>query len=288
MPSLWRVVTAARDGLALVLIGSAAIVVFGVFGALLFDVVSSGLPRLSPEFVTDSPSDFGRLGGIGPILVSTAMILGVCFSVALPVGLGCAIWLSEYEAEEGGLIRLVRRSLDVLAGLPSIVFGLFGYAFFCQGLGLGFSILSGGLTLSCMVLPILVRSVEVALRAVPDDLRAAATALGFSKTATIRQLILPAALPGVLVGVILGIGRALAETAALLFTSGYVTRMPSSVSDSGRALSVHVYDLAMNVPGGDGAAYASAFVLLVLLIAMNTVATGLVQHWQRRKGWTVS
>ena len=281
----WRALAVPHDAVAHLAIWAAALLVVFAFGWILSDVAAQGASRLSLDLLVSAPSDAGRSGGIAPILISTALILGVCLCVALPLGLGTAVLLAEFSHDAHGFGRLVRRSLDVLAGLPSIVFGLFGYALFCVALGLGFSILSGGLTLACMVLPVLIRSIEVALRAVPDEIRAGAAALGFSKTAAIRGLILPAAAPGLAVGLILGIGRALAETAALLFTSGYVSRMPGSLYDSGRALSVHVYDLAMNVPGGDAMAYASALVLVALLVGMNALATGLVQYWQKRKGW---
>jgi len=284
VPWRWRVLAVPRDAVAHLVVWGAALSVVGAFAWILADVLGHGASHLSAEFLTAAPADAGRAGGIGPILVSTAWILGVCMAVAIPLGLATAVLLAEFARDTGGFGRLVRRSLDVLAGLPSIVFGLFGYALFCRALGLGFSILSGGLTLACMVLPVLIRSVEAALRAVPDDMRSASAALGLSKTTAVRALLLPAAAPGLAVGLILGIGRALAETAALLFTSGYVARLPSSVLDSGRALSVHVYDLAMNVPGADGMAYASALVLLGGLVGMNALATALVQHWQRRKG----
>lgn len=283
-PWRWRALAVPRDAVAHLALWGAALAVAAAFSWILADVLLHGAPHLSAELLSAAPADAGREGGIAPILVSTLLILGVCLVVAMPLGLGSAVLLAEFSRSANGYGRLVRRSLDVLAGLPSIVFGLFGYAFFCHALGLGFSILSGGLTLACMVLPVLIRSVEAALRAVPDDMRAASAALGLSKTTAIRSLLLPAAAPGLAVGLILGTGRALAETAALLFTSGYVVRMPDSLLDSGRALSVHIYDLAMNVPGGDGMAYASALVLLGLLVGMNALATELVQRWQRRKG----
>src|SRR5262249_1418749 len=150
---------------------------------------------------------------------------------------------------------------------------------FCRLLGLGFSILSGGLTLACMVLPILIRSVEEGFRAVPDEYRVGAAALGLSRTATLRHLLLPAAVPGLIVGLVLGLGRAIAETAALIFTSGYVDRMPESLFDSGRSLSIHIFDLSFNVPGGDGNAYATALVLVVLLFLINGVASWLGDRW---------
>jgi len=283
-PWRWRALAVPRDAVAHLAVWGAAMAVAGTFAWILADVLAHGASHLSVELFTAAPADAGRGGGIAPILVSTILILAVCMAVAMPLGLGSAVLLSEFSRNANGYGRLVRRSLDVLAGLPSIVFGLFGYAFFCHALGLGFSILSGGLTLACMVLPVLIRSVEAALRAVPDEIRTASAALGLRNTTAIRSLLLPAAAPGIAVGLILGIGRALAETAALLFTSGYVVRMPTSFFDSGRALSVHIYDLAMNVPGGDGMAYASALALLGLLLGMNALATALVQRWQSRKG----
>ena len=182
---------------------------------------------------------------------------------------------------------MTRRSLDVLAGVPSIVFGLFGNAFFCKTLGLGFSILSGGLTLACMVLPILIRSTEEGFRAVPANYRLSAAALGLSRTTTLIHLLLPAAVPGLIVGLVLGVGRAIAETAALIFTSGYVDRMPESLLDSGRALSIHIFDLSMNVSGGDANAYGSALVLVVLLLLINGTASWLATVGLHRKIVTV-
>ncbi len=228
------------------------------------------------SFLWEPPLRSGRSGGISTVLVSTLLILAVCLSVAMPLGLGTAILLSEFARGGDRLGYWIRISLDVLAGVPSIVFGLFGNAFFCLFLGMGFSILSGGLTLACMALPILIRSIELSLRAVPDDYRLAGAALDLSQARLILHILLPAAAPGVVAGLLLGIGRALAETAALIFTSGYVDRMPASLLDSGRALSIHIYDLAMNVPGGETNAYASALVLIALLLFINLTATWLV------------
>jgi phosphate transport system permease protein len=250
---------------------------------LLSDIIWHGAGQISWEFLTAAPENAGRRGGIGPILVSTLLILGVCMAVSVPIGIGTAVLLAEYTSSESFFGRLVRRSLDVLAGVPSIVFGLFGNAFFCNTLGLGFSILSGGLTLACMVLPILIRSTEEGFRAVPSHYRLSAAALGFSRTTTLWHLLLPAAVPGLVVGLVLGIGRAIAETAALIFTSGYVDRMPESLLDSGRALSIHIFDLSMNVAGGDSNAYASALVLLVLLLLINGTAAWLGEHWLQRR-----
>lgn len=224
------------------------------------------------NFLTAAPEKAGRSGGIGPILVSTLLILAVTLAVAFPFGLGTAMFLAEFVPERSRFGWFVRRSLDVLAGVPSIVFGLFGNALFCRLLGLRFSILSGGLTLACMALPLLIRTAEESFRAVPLAQRQAAAAAGFTQWATVWKIVLPQATPGIVAGLILGIGRALAETAALIFTSGYVDRMPRSLFDSGRALSVHIYDLAMNVPGGNNNANASALVLVVLLVLINFAA----------------
>lgn len=267
------------DRLAGITAWGAAAVVSGMFFWILGDLLLRGLGRLSWEFLTSAPLHAGRAGGIAPILVSTGLILAVCLAVALPIGLGTAVLLSEFAGGPSLFGRFVRRSLDVLAGVPSIVFGLFGNAFFSKTLGMGFSILSGGLTLACMVLPILIRTTEEGFRAVPDSYRMAGAALGLSRTSTLVTVLVPAALPGLLVGVVLGIGRAIAETAALIFTSGYVDRMPGSLLDSGRALSVHIYDLSMNVPGGNANAYASALVLIVLFLSINSVALWITRYW---------
>ena len=267
------------DGAIAALVWLAAIAVTAIFGWLLSDLLWHGTGQLSWEFLTHAPENAGREGGIAPILVSTLLILAVCMTVSLPLGLGSAVLLAEFSTNDGRFGRLVRRSLDVLAGVPSIVFGLFGNVFFCQVLGLGFSILSGGLTLACMVLPILIRSTEAGFRAVPQFYRLGAAALGMSRTTTLLQILLPAALPGLMVGFILGIGRAIAETAALIFTSGYVDRMPSSLLDSGRALSIHIYDLSMNVTGGNASAYGSALVLLGLLLLINSSALWFADRW---------
>ena len=280
MNNAWRF---KHDPLPTISVWMVAGLICGMFLWLIGNLVWEGIPHLSWEFLTEPPSDAGRQGGIAPIVVSTGLILLVCMTVALPIGLGAAMFLAEFTSDGQPFARFIRRSLDVLAGVPSIVFGLFGNAFFSQILGLGFSILSGGLTLSCMVLPILIRTTEEGFRALPNEYRLSAAALGLSKKTTLFQLLLPAAIPGLLVGFILGIGRAIAETAALIFTSGYVDRMPESLLDSGRALSIHIYDLSMNVPGGDQAAYATALVLVGCLLLLNSFSTWASHYWARKR-----
>jgi phosphate transport system permease protein len=274
---------AHRDRFAQLAICLAASLVCAAFVWIAGDLVRGGLEHLSWDFIVDSPRDAGRAGGIGPILVSTLLILLVALMVALPLGWATAALLAEYVSASSGFGSAVRYNLQVLAGVPSIVFGLFGNAFFSIYLGMGFSILSGGLTLACMLLPILVSTAEAGLRAVPDAYRLSAAALGMSRATTLFRLLLPAAAPALAAGLLLGIGRAIAETAALLFTSGYVDRMPGSLLDSGRSLAIHIFDLSMNVSGGDTAAHASVLVLITLLLFINMAAMRLTAGWQRRK-----
>jgi phosphate transport system permease protein len=260
-----------------------AVVVAAVLLWILADMAWQGAQHLSWGFLTEEPAKSGRAGGIAPILWSTALILLVAIATAVPLGLAASVWLAEYSKQSGKVAAGIRLSLDVLAGVPSIVFGLFGNAFFCVYLGLGFSILSGGLTLACMVLPIFIRTCERGLFAVNNDWRLAAAGLGMSRASVIWHVLLPAASPAVVAGLMLGIGRATAETAALIFTSGYVDRAPESLMDSGRALSVHIFDLSMNVAGGDRAAYASALVLVVLIVLINIAAVSLSDRWLTKR-----
>jgi len=245
-------------------------------------LLDQGLAKLSFEFLFSHPQNAGRDGGILSILVATLLILAVTLVVALPLGLASAVWLAEFTTTNNVWARKVRLALDVMAGVPSIVFGLFGYAFFSIFMGMGFSILSGGLTLACMILPVFIRTCEIGLRDANDSWRQGAAALGMPKIKAVWYILLPAALPAISAGLILGIGRSTAETAALIFTSGYVDRMPESLMDSGRALSVHIYDLSMNVTGGDAAAQASALILLMVIILLNMLAFAVTDLWLGR------
>ncbi|WP_428423067.1 phosphate ABC transporter permease PstA [Methylibium sp.] len=277
LPRRWRDAVFAA-----VVCGATGVVVLAL-GWILWDVVRQGATQLSWDYLWSEPRQSGRAGGIAPILVSTLAVLLVALLSAVPLGVGAAVWLVEFGSRHRGTQASVRLALDALAGVPSIVFGLFGSAFFSVFLGLGFSVLSGGLTLACMILPIVIRTSEAGLSALPTDWRPSAAALGLTRTSALRHLLLPAAAPAIMAGVMLGIGRATAETAALIFTSGYVDRMPDSLLDSGRTLAVHIYDLAMNVAGGDRAAYASACVLVLLIVSINVLSSALAQGWMARK-----
>jgi phosphate transport system permease protein len=273
-----RAALSVRDILVRTAIWIAVLLVASVFIWLLTDLLRHGLGRFDWSFLTTQPKNAGRDGGVAPILVSTFLIIAVAILLAAPLGVATAVFLSEFTQAGGRLARWTSLSLDVLAGTPSIVFGLFGGAFFCVFLGLGFSILSGGMTLACMTLPILIRTMESGLRMAPSEWRLGAAALGVSRGTMLWRILIPAAAPSLAAGLMLGIGRATAETAALIFTSGYVDRMPSSLFDSGRALSVHIYDLAMNVSGGDANAYASALALIALLIVADSLALWLSER----------
>lgn len=258
-----------------------ATLVTGIFAWILIDILRLGLAHLSLDFLLSEPTRAGRSGGIAPIIVSTLWVLAIALAVALPLGLGSALWLHSFTAGGGRLSRTVRLLLDTLSGVPSIVFGLFGAACFCIWMGMGFSILSGGLTLACMILPLLIRTTEMGLAAVPADWQRGALALGLSRTAVLRCVLLPVAMPAILAGLMLSIGRILAETAVLLFTSGYVDRYPESMFDSGRVMALHIYDLSMNVTGGDANAYATALVLISVLLLVNGAATLVGTRWLR-------
>ena len=273
----------SRDLVPNLVICAMALMVGAIFCWILGNIFWQGIHGLSWSFLFSNPEDSGRAGGIYPILVSTSWILMICLGISFPLGLGTAILLAEFSHYFPQIRRSVEWSLDVLAGVPSIVFGLFGNVFFAKLLGFGFSLLSGGLTLACMVLPILIRAIQQSLQNIPDQDRRSAAALGLSKWSTFWVLLLPAAMPGVVVGLLLGLGRAIAETAALIFTSGYVDRMPRSIWDSGRSLSIHIYDLAMNVTGGEPNAYTTAAVLISILILTNTSVAALGVWFRDRR-----
>ena len=215
-------------------------VVLGFFSAIFFEILSQGAHVVSFDFIFGAPDETGVSGGIFPVLVSTGLILCVCFAVVIPFGTITAYFLHEIFSSARGLGRLLSMALDLLSGMPSIVFGLFGMFFFGEVLGFGYSILNGGLTLALMVLPYFTRCVEDGMNLVPREYRMGAKALALSRMSAFRHVIFPSTLPSLVLGFVLGVSRALAETAALLFTSGYVLRPPESLFDSGKLVhSVH-------------------------------------------------
>lgn len=270
------------DHLMRLVLWTVALLIAAIPILMLSELLITGVSHITPEFLFSNPEDSGRSGGIASLILSTSLVLFVCLSVVIPLGLASALFLNEMVDHKSRLKKMLSQGLDILAGVPSIVYGLFGYVFFAQVLGLGFSILSGGLSLACMVLPLFVRMAELALRNSPSSYRQAAEALNLSHLGFITRVLLPSVAPGLAAATIISMGRALAETAVLIFTAGYVTRTPTSLLDSGRTLSVHIYDLAMNVAGGTKPAAATALVLIGTLIIINSAARQLGKRWITR------
>ncbi len=249
-------------------------------------VLIQGLPGINWEFLSTNPK--GGLSGEGGILstvVSTLYLIGVTLVLLVPIGIGSAIYLSEY-APKNLLTRIIRYGIETLAGIPSIIFGLFGYALFVTALSFNFSILSGALTLVCLLLPTMISTTEEALKAVSYSYREAALALGTTRWQMISRIVLPSALPGIVTAAILCIGRAIGETACLYVTMGGSAAMPSSLLEGGRTLSLHVYYLAMETNAMDKA-MATAAVLIIIIILINALTNWLAGRFQKKmKGIT--
>ena len=263
--------------------------IVGVVGWIVFDIVVKGLPVISWEFLTAAPRRSGAEGGILPAIVGTLCLVIGTIAVALPLGMASAIYLSEY-AGSGRLTRLIRLAITTLAGVPSIVFGLFGLGLFVLFLQFGTSILAGSLTMACMILPTIIVASEEALRAVPQTFREASLALGASKWRTIWDNVLPYALPGMLTGSILGIGRAAGETAPILLTAAafFLPKLPTSVMDQVMALPYHLYVLATQHPDIEKVRpmqYGTALVLLIMVLGLNLVAILIRARLRRTKLW---
>jgi phosphate transport system permease protein len=247
---------------------------------IIVDISIKGLPQVTLSFLSHEPQDMGRSGGILSTVVATAYITLLAILLAAPFGVGTAIYLTEYT-REGWTTRIIRFGSECLAGVPSIILGLFGFVLFVIKLGLGWSVLSGALTLAVMVLPIIIRTSEEAIKAVPEEYREACYSLGLSQWQTITRIVLPSALPGITTGIMLSVGRSLGETAVLLFTAGAALRTPLSVFDSGRTMAVHFYILAregISMPN----AYGTAAVLVVSILAINLAAYTLMQRLMKR------
>ena len=262
------------------------VTVLVILGIILYDIISHGLPALSWEFLTQSPRNLGREGGIFPAIVGTLYLVAGAILFALPIGMGAAIYLTEYTSE-GPITKIIRSGVDLLNGTPSIVFGLFGFAFLVLFLNFGVSLLAGLITLGLMVLPTIIRTTEEALRSVPDALREGSFALGATKWQTIQRVVLPPAVPGILTGTILSIGRAAGETAPILFTAVVFSRrfLPDSLSDPVMALPYHLFILSTNVPGAEQNQYGTALVLLLLVFGVYLVAIFIRNHYQKTVKW---
>ncbi|MDR2610477.1 MAG: phosphate ABC transporter permease PstA [Clostridiales Family XIII bacterium] len=243
-------------------------------------VVVKGLPYLKPSLFSLTYNSVNV--SLTPALISTVILTALALVIAVPFGVFASIFLVEYAKRGSKIVKFIRAMSETLAGIPSIVFGLFGMLFFVTFLGFGFSVLSGALTLAIMVLPIVLRSSEEALLAVPDSLREGSLSLGAGKLRTIFKVVLPAAAPGIFGGVILSSGRVVGETAALIYTAGTVAQIPYSPLQSARTLSVHMYALSgESLHVGEG--YATAIVLLVLVAVINVASSAILKRANRNR-----
>lgn len=252
----------------------------GLLILIIVYILYQGLGVISLDFLLKSPEKMGRAGGIFPSIIGTVVLTALAVLIATPLGVGTAIYLTEYT-REGPVSKLVRFGAESLAGIPSIIFGLFGFLFFVIYLKLGWSILSGSLTLAAMILPTIVRTAEEAIKAVPVSYREISFALGASRWQTVTGVVLPSALPGIVTGIILAVGRSIGETAAVIFTAGSSLRLPSSLFDPVRTLPVHFYILAREGISMD-MAYGTAAVLIIAILAINFVAYWLMNRLIRK------
>ncbi len=260
-------VTLAAAGTALVLL------------TIIGYIVLQGLPHINAglfawEYTTENVS-------MMPAIINTILMTLLALALAVPVGIFSAVYLVEYARRGNRLVSLVRITAETLSGIPSIVYGLFGFLLFAISLGWGLTFLGGALTLAIMILPLVMRTTEEALISVPDMYREGSFGLGAGKLRTVFQIVLPAAVPGILAGVILSIGRIVGETAALIFSAGTIAGIPASLMDSGRTLSVHMYALLSEGLYMDQA-YATAVILLVLVIVINTLSAVVAKAFSRR------
>jgi phosphate transport system permease protein len=262
---------------AVALLGSATAVTLGVLVFVVVFVLGRGLPVVSPAFLLDNPAEMGRAGGIFPTIVGSVILPLAAIALALPAGVGSAVYLAEYT-RGGRMTQIIRFGTDCLAGIPSIIFGLFGFIFFVVMLGMGWSILSGALTLAIMVLPTIIRTSEEAIRAVPASYREVAFSLGATRWETVAKVVLPNALPGIVTGVMLSIGRCVGETAAVIFTAGAALRLPRTPFDSVRTMAVHFYMLAREGISTENA-YGTAAVLVVSVLLLNAVSYWLMHRF---------
>jgi phosphate transport system permease protein len=242
----------------------------GVLLSILSYILKEGIGGISLDFLLGKPGAMGKEGGIFPIIVGTIYVTVVSIAIATPIGIGGAIYFNEYSRDTR-FIRVLRFGTETLAGIPSIIFGLFGFTFFVIWLGLGWSIISGGLTLAFMILPTIVRTSEEALKAVPRSYREGSLALGATMWESIVNIVLPAASPGIVTGIILSIGRAIGETAAVLLTAGSSLKIPHSLLDPARTMSIHLYILTTEGLSMENA-YRTATVLVFMILIINTTA----------------
>ncbi len=273
--------------IAFALISLATLIVVVPIFLIVGYIIYQGIGAVNWEFLTTYPYNGMKSGGLLPAIVGTLWLTLGTAIVAVPIGIGAAIYLSEY-AKDNTLTRAIRVAIINLAGIPSVVYGLFGLGLFVIFLNFGTSILAGALTLGIMTLPVIISTAEEALRAVPQSFRLVSISLGGTRWQTIRRIVLPQALPGIMTGVILGLERAAGETAPILFTVAafFLPRLPKSIFDQTMALPYHLFVISTQVPGMPiHIQYGTALVLLIFVLSMNVIATLIRNHYRKQRFW---
>lgn len=274
-----------QEKIAKMVIWSCALATIGVLVLIIGYIIVKGIGRLSVAFFVENPRHMGSEGGIFSPLIGTIYFTALTMLLAVPVGVGAAVFLTEFT-RESFVVKVIRFATDALAGIPSIVIGLFGFAFFVTLLKPytgGWSILSGALTAFCMILPTIVRTSEEAIRSIPASYREGSLALGVNKWHTVVWIVLPSALPGILTGVLLGVGRVIGETAPLLLTLGGSLLIPQTIFDPARTLSMHLYLVAMET-GEFSVAFATGAVLICVILLLNILSHSLMRRLMTRLG----
>ncbi|MEG0051363.1 MAG: phosphate ABC transporter permease PstA [Terrisporobacter sp.] len=264
-----------KDNILNTLLYLSAFITVGILVLIVGFIFVNGIKGISLDYIFSDYSASGD-GGIFPMVVSTVYMVLISIGIATPIGILSAIYLHEY-AKKGKIVEIIRFATECLSGIPSIIYGLFGGIFFVVTLKMQYSIISGALTVAIIILPVIIRTTEEALKTVPNEYREGSLAMGATKFQTLYKVILPSALSGILSGVILSIGRVIGESAAILLTAGTVANMPTSVFDSARTLTVHSYLLTKEMGDISGAATVGV-VLIVIVLALNTLAKFIVRR----------
>ena len=267
------------DGLIYGIMAAAMIAVLAVLLFIIFYIFKSQAGFFNFSFL------FGKENGILPMIVTTLYVVLVSITAALPVGIATAIFLNEYSGNSSW-IKILRLAIETLAGIPSIIYGLFGLLMFCRLLNFGQSIIAGAFTLSIMILPVIIRTTEESLKSIPDTFREGSLALGATKFQTIVHVVVPSALPGIVTSVILAIGRVVGESAPVLLTVGLTKNMPRTIFESGRTLTIHLYYLTNEAvrPEDFGIAFATAFMLVILVVVINTATKIMTANFRKKLG----
>ncbi len=270
----------AEQAVVRVVLWSLTVITVAILVYIIAFVLRKGIPALSWDFLARNPVDMGKEGGIFSTVVGTAALTAGAILIATPLGIGTAIYLTEYTWG-GPVTRIIRFGAECLAGIPSIIFGLFGFILFVTKLKFGWSILSGSLTLAFMILPTIIRTSEEAIKSVPPVYRTVSFSLGSTKWQTVTRVVLPSALPGIMTGVILSVGRSIGETAAVIFTAGSALRLPTSIFSSSRTMSVHFYILAREGISMSNA-YGTAAILIIAILGINVLTYYLMNRFIKK------